>query len=45
MASDGDLTDVKHRAYGLILRYGTAALRASLDADDRGDAALEASSA
>jgi hypothetical protein len=26
MASDGDLTDVKHRAYGLILRYGTAAL-------------------
>ena len=27
------------------IRYGTAALRASLDADDRGDAALEASSA
>jgi hypothetical protein len=26
MASNSDLADLKHRAYGLILRYGTAAL-------------------
>src|SRR5262245_39299453 len=26
MASEGDLTDLIHRAYGLILRYGTSAL-------------------
>lgn len=29
MPSDDDLTDLKHRAYGLILRYGTAALARS----------------
>ena len=26
MESSGDVTDLKHRAFGLILRYGTAAL-------------------
>jgi len=31
MASDGDRTDLKHRAYGLILRYGTAALARAWD--------------
>lgn len=29
MANDRDVTDLAHRAYGLILRYGTAALARS----------------